>query len=381
MTSRERLLAALENRKADRLPASTHTLQRYYLDKYEGGASNEDFFSRHGLDRIDWIRPFAPDASKGQYWSDPDETGYDGIVSSQWRITSRRLEDPEYLTRRYTITTPGGDLTMVVQSNEYTSWVSEHLLKEKSDIDLIGNYAPHVICDTEAVKRQSEILGDRGILRGVIPVFDIYGQPGCWQDAAVLLGIEKIIMATFDDPEWVKELLAMLMERKLTFIRSMKGAKLDISELGGGDASTTVISPSMFQEFVAPYDEPLIAAAHEAGQRISYHTCGGMMPILEDIADMQPDAMETFTPPGMGADVDLEEAFRRVGDRACFIGGFDQGRYFITATVEETKAEVHRCFDACGREGGFIISPSDHFFDAKPELVTAFGQAAAECTY
>jgi len=351
------------------------------LDKYEEGTSNENFFLRHGLDRIDWLRPFAPDLSKGHYWSNLDETGYEGIVSDRWRITSRELEDPEYLTRRYTVTTPGGDLTMVVQGNDYTSWVSEHLIKEKKDIEIIGSYAPHCICDIEEVNRRSVALGDRGILRGVIPVFDIYGQPGCWQDAAVLSGIEKLIMATFDDPAWVKELLSVLRDRKLSYIRSMEGAKLDVSELGGGDASTTVISPGIFREFVAPFDEPLISAAREVGQRISYHTCGGMMPILEDIADMNPHAMETFTPPGMGADVDLEEAFRRIGDRVCFIGGFDQGHFFLSSSVEETKAEVYRCFDACGREGGFIISPSDHFFDARPELITAFGEAAAECTY
>jgi hypothetical protein len=33
-----------------------------------------------------------------------------------------------------------------------------------------------------------------------------------------------------------------------------------------------------------------------------------MMPILERIVDMGPDDMETFTPPGIGGDVDLREA-------------------------------------------------------------------------
>ena len=52
----------------------------------------------------------------------------------------------------------------------------------------------------------------------------------------------------------------------------------------------------------------LISAAHEAGQKIVYHTCGGMMPILEDIAAMKPDAMETFTPPAMGGDTILDRS-------------------------------------------------------------------------
>lgn len=143
-------------------------------------------------------------------------------------------------------------------------------------------------------------MGDRGIVRGHIPPFDVFGQPGTWQDACCIVGTEKMIMATFDDPEWVHTLLKILQQRKLNFIKTLKGARYDLLELGGGDASTTVISPKIFAEFVAPYDSEIIQAAHDVGQRIVYHTCGGMMPILEAIADMNPDAMETFTPPGMG---------------------------------------------------------------------------------
>lgn len=47
----------------------------------------------------------------------------------------------------------------------------------------------------------------------------------------------------------------------------------------GGDASSTVISPTIFEKFVAPYDAELIAEAHRVHQRVVYHTCGGMMPL------------------------------------------------------------------------------------------------------
>jgi uroporphyrinogen-III decarboxylase len=132
---------------------------------------------------------------------------------------------------------------------------------------------------------------------------------------------------------------------------------------------------------VAPYDATLIAAAHETGQRIVYHTCGGMMPILEQIAGMGPDAMETFTPPDMGGDVDLAEAKRRIGDKVCMIGGFDQFHFFSGCTAKETRAEVRRCFQTAGQGGGYILSPSDHFFDADPALVAAFSDEAQRCTY
>jgi uroporphyrinogen-III decarboxylase len=106
-----------------------------------------------------------------------------------------------------------------------------------------------------------------------------------------------------------------------------------------------------------------------------------MMPILEDIADMQPDAMETFTPVGMGGDVDLAEAKKRIGDKVCMIGGFDQFHFFSGCRVEDTKNEVRRSFEAAGSGGGYILSPSDHFFEAEPELIHAFVDAAKECRY
>jgi uroporphyrinogen-III decarboxylase len=91
--------------------------------------------------------------------------------------------------------------------------------------------------------------------------------------------------------------------------------------------------------------------------------------------------METFTPPDMGGDVDLAEAKRRIGDKVCMIGGFDQGQYFSRSTPEETRAAVRKCFEAAGQSGGYILAPSDHFFDSQPELIKAFADEARNCRY
>ena len=188
-------------------------------------------------------------------------------------------------------------------------------------------------------------------------------------------------MKTFDDPDWAHELQGILFRRKETYIRSLKGAKYDLLEPGGGDASTTVISPGLFRKHVAPYDAKLIEIAHEAGQRIAYHTCGGMMPILENIADMGADAVETFTPPDMGGDTRLAEAKERIGSRVCMIGGFDQGHDLVDCDEAETRAAVRRCFEEAGPGGGYILSPSDHFFDVEPDLLMAFADEARQCVY
>jgi uroporphyrinogen-III decarboxylase len=385
MTSKQRMLRALNRQTADHLPATTHHLMESFLTRYLHGADNRAFFDRFEMDAIHWVVAHRPDESAGER-ADPtqEKLGFleaRRVVTDEWRIVAADIPGCEFPTQRFRFITPGGELTMVLQSNEHTSWVTEHLIKQKSDIDLLGEYLPAPKCDTVTVNGEAEAFGERGIVRSHICTFDVFGQPGCWQDASCLVGIERLIMETYDDPDWVHALLQVLQRRKLVYTRSLKGAKYDIIELGGGDASATVISPKIFDEFVAPYDAPVIEAAHEAGQRIVYHTCGGMMPFLERIAAMKPDAMETFTPSGMGADVNLREAKRRIGDKVCMIGGFDQFHFFTGCSPAETRAEVRRCFDEAGAGGGFILCPSDHFFEADLELIAAFADEARRCAY
>lgn len=386
MSPKQRLVTALEGGIPDRLPVTTHHVMQYFLDTTLGGMPYREFFTHFGFDPIVWTVPYKPDQSKGEYY-DPTQTTVNPldhtrrVVSDNWRIEAVPLADPEYRTTRYNFHTPKGTLSMVLQGNQHTDWVTEPLIKDKRDIDLIADYVTHPTCDVEAVNRVADEVGDAALIRGHICYFDIYGQPGCWQDAVELVGTERLILETYDDPAWVHELITILQARKKAFIRSLQGAKYDVLELGGGAASSTVISPRLFDKFVAPYDAELIELAHAAGQRIVYHTCGGMMPLLERLAAMKPDAMETFTPPDMGGDMRLAEAKQRIGAQVCMIGGFDQFHFFVGCTPEATRAEVRRCFEEAGPNGGYILCPSDHFFEAEPALLEAFVDEAKRCRY
>jgi hypothetical protein len=385
MNSKDRFIVTLEGGKADRMPVTMHHIMPSFLDNYMDGISSLDFFNFLGIDPINWVMAYQYSPDKGEYF-DPGHTGMGflearRVCSDNWRVELESLEDPRYASQRFNIITPGKRLSMVLQSNEHTTWLAEHLVKEKSDINIISKYMTYPLCDVQEINRAADDFGGRGLIRGHITAFEGFGQPGCWQDAACLYGIENLIMASMEDPQWVHAFLSILKERKKVYINSLEGARYDLLELGGGDASTTVISPDIFTEFVAPYDAELIEAVHQAGQRVVYHTCGGMMPILEDIAAMKPDAMETFTPPAMGGDVNLKEAKHRIGDKVCMIGGLDQFHYFKGCTEQETREEVRRCFEAAGGGGGFILAPSDHFFEADLDLLKAFADEALKCTY
>jgi hypothetical protein len=385
MTSKERMVAAIAGTGLDRLPVTTHHVMPYFLEKCLPGTSERQFWDKFGFDAITWCVPHMP-APGSQDYPDPQQAGIGfleshRVANDSWRVFSEDASKDGHRLTRYRMVTPAGTLSMMIETADYTAWVTEPLIKEKRDIDLIGAYVTTPNCDVEALNKAAAEWGDRGMVRGHICCFDVFGQPGCWQDACCLVGTERLIMLANDDPEWVHELLRILQRRKLGFIQSLAGARYDILELGGGDASASVISPRMFDRFVAPYDKPLVDAAHRAGQRIVYHLCGKIMPMVEQATELGVDALETFTPRGMGGDADLKEAHRRIAGRLCMIGGFDQLHFFTGCNEAVTRAEVRRCFEEAGGDGRYILAPSDHFFDARPELIRAFVEEASCCRY
>jgi uroporphyrinogen-III decarboxylase len=362
MTSRERMLITLKRGIPDRVPVTLHQWQPYHLMKYMGGVSDIEAFRQVGLDAAITI------------WDANTEK-----TTSRWRVESYKTPLPEGNWRiDTTIHTPEGILTQQDEANDKTTWTVDYLIKCPEDMLLLKKYLPVPKLDKEFVRNQKQELGEGGILRGLV-----FGeQAGPWQHAASLIGVEKLIMATFDDPSWVHELLEALTEKKLQFIeQSLAGAEFDLIEMGGGAASSTVISPKIFKEFCLPYDRRLHEALHTVGHKVVYHTCGGMMAILDLIVENQCDASETLSPAGVGGDAVPEEIKRRIGDKVCLIGGMDQVNILSEGTPDQIHAEVHRLFAALGPGGGYMLSASDHFFEAPVENLLAFARAGRECVY
>lgn len=361
MTSKERMLTALRREKPDRVPATVHQWQAYHLNTYLDGVDPLAAFQRFGLDAAITVFPVTERLARDVDIKVDRSTNAEGNE-----------------VRRSTITTPDGVLTKVVEQNPITSWTTEHLVKNPEDVDLIDKYLEPPLLDKETVAQEYDRIGDAGIVRGFV-----WGdQGGCWQHACNLYGLENMIMATFDDPQWVHHFLKVLQKKKLRFVEeSLAGAKYDLIETGGGASSSTCISPELHREFCLPYDREHHDALHAIGLPAVYHTCGGMMAILDLVVENNCDASETLTPAGMGGDARHVELKERIGDKVCLIGGLNQFQILDCGTREQIREEVFRLFRELGPGGGYMMSPSDHFFETPPENLAIYGEAARECTY
>jgi uroporphyrinogen-III decarboxylase len=371
MTSKERLMTAINRGKPDRLPVTIHQWQGYHLEEYMGGLTDLEACKKVGFDaQIQYFQDM------GQFWLvDADMTKFN---TSDWKdIPDIIRDDPDDRIVHHTIETPGGVLTYKTAGDRKTTWITEYLIKQDDDITIIKKYMPVPQLNLEPIAKRYDEVGDAGILRGFV-----WGdQAGCWQHAACLMDVTLLIEATFDKPDWVHALLQILLEKKLQFIETMKGAKFDLIETGGGAASSTLISPTLHSTFCLPYDRQMHDALHQLGFKITYHTCGGTKGIEEFIVENNTDASETLAPPGVGGNQEPWDLKRKLGNRIALIGGIDQFNTLTRGSLPEIRDAVVTLFEKVGYEGGYICSASDHFFDTPPEKLIAFADAAKECRY
>jgi uroporphyrinogen decarboxylase len=373
MTSKERIMRCLRREKPDRLPVTIHQWQKYHLDHYMGGVDALEAFKRCGMDAA--IQYFE---LMGQFWV-PDAERH-VLNTPQWQDKVTVISsDPENRVFKHVITTPGGTLTYTTGGNTKTTWITEYMVKKHDDLDLIEKYMPVGKLDKASVAREYDRIGDAGILRG----FAWGDQAGCWQHACCLMDVNDLILEAIDHPDWVHRFMDVLLQKKLEFIyESLRGAKFDLIETGGGAGSDTLISPKMHKEFCLPYDRRMHRAIHEVGHIISYHTCGGMMNILNLIVENETDASETLSPPGVGGNItDPAKVVEVYGGKVAMIGGMDQFNVLTSGTPQQIRAEVRRLFEGFGKNGGYILSASDHFFETPPENLKIYAEAARECVY
>ena len=366
MTSRERMLLALENGRPDRLPCQVHGWMDYYLKRYLGGIDWYEAYARFGMDYAIYVSP--------------DYT-FDEHDLAKWQKDRRDLGVDQQGNHCWdeTITTPKGTLHHAGASNETTAWTTEYLIKNEADFELWDKFSPVPIsADFTKIQAARDKLKDRGIVRSH-PFSPGQGSP--WQSFTMLFSVEPAIMMAMDEPEFVHHALETILQRTLRVTELWHGTPADMVETGGGAGSNTVISPKMFEEFCLPYDQRQHAALRETGLKIVYHLCGGVMHLLDLVAQTGAHGLETMTPPAMGGDCDLREASRRVGNRLFFIGGFDQNAGFERGTPEMARKLVFDCFEATKDHAGYILAPSDHFFHGAPENLQAFADAARECRY
>jgi hypothetical protein len=171
----------------------------------------------------------------------------------------------------------------------------------------------------------------------------------------LLLGLEAAATLFFDDPAFARELMRFFTDTAIEVCRDMFRHGIDVVRIGG--ASTAVLGPRLYEQFVLPYHRRMSGAIRESGGLSILHCCGHVNAMLESFAKAGWDGLEPLTPPPLG-DTTLEDAWRRIGGKLCLKGNLDPVHLMRFGRPEAVREETRRCL-AIGGDGGYILSVAD----------------------
>ena len=375
-TPRERVLAAMNLQKPDRVPL---------MCQFSIGSMMQQ------------LKP-----SPAEFWYDGDvfasglvklckRFNFDGILvslhghSPQWRDKVVSFSNIE-----------NGKQELVFEDRtEYHSWTDLPMVKyfnksEKLSIDDIDidkdvpssiDYIPvsqdlYFIIDKDhpfdIFLRLKEMVGDEYSIHGEITSpFDYFLD---------LVGYEQALISLILNPDKCKDILQKFTDGIVVLAQNMCKYPIDAIKISSPFAGMGFISPEHYSEFVLPYESQFIKKIRECGKHVYIHTCGHIDDRLELMQKSGASGLECLDPEPVG-NVDLADAFLRIGAKMFIKGNIDSVNSLLYSDDEKTKRDVVKIIETGKNSRGFILSTacsiapmvSSERLDMLLELIEKYG--------
>lgn len=378
MTSRERVLAALNHREPDRVPVdfSGHRSSgiaavaypklreflglpprpiRVYDVIQQLAIIDEDVLDRFGVDTIELGRGFVLDEESWSPWTLPDGTpclvpswtGIDKeggrwiIRSKTGRVLAHMPEGVLYFEQTYFPFLDGDDLQAVSAALEESMWTAVASPPGPIDSQSLS----------EGAKQLREKTG-----RAIIGLFG----GNLFEIGQFLYRNDRFMMLLAAEPQHAHDFLDKLVEIHLTnlerFLEAV-GEYIDIVLFGDdlGMQTGPMISPQMYREFFKPRHKLLWNRAKQlADVKVMLHCCGGVRELMPDLIEAGVDAINPVQISCSGMDAGrLKAEFG--ADITFWGGGCDTRDILSSGTPQQVAENVKEQVRILSPGGGFVF--------------------------
>lgn len=169
-------------------------------------------------------------------------------------------------------------------------------------------------------------------------------------------GYENGLMGLLLFPEKCKQILQKYTEGVKAIAKGMCHCPIDAIKISSSFAGQGFISTEQYQEFVQPYESQIIEVIKREGKKVYIHTCGSIGDRLELMRSSGASGLECLDPLPVG-NVDLEDAFARIGNDMFIKGNIDSVNTLLFGSEDKIREDVGRILSLGKNKGlGFILS-------------------------
>ena len=371
MTSRQRMLAALGCEEIDRPPCSF----MLYKGLWEKSRDYLQFIERQlelGLDAFVQIPPRPP-----------------GIVSDTYNLHGLPVSHhPDVNIREWKDTQPGARWPVLFKEYRTPAGILTSEVHQDEDWPY-GDHVPF-LDDYVETRSRKYLIGERGDLtplryllappseyearsfrEGAQPVMDFARQhnlllAGGWGVGADLVGwvygLQRMMLAPYDDPQLLEELLAIIAEWNRSRMQVVLEAGVDLYIKRAWYENCDFWSPKTWRRFIHPVLKADAELAHSYGARLGYLITSNAMPLLDLVAEAGVDVLIGVDPDQW----DLAVTKDKLAGKVCIWGGVNGHLTVEKGTPDEVRAEVETALRVLAPGGGLILSPVDNVREDTP---------------
>ena len=136
-----------------------------------------------------------------------------------------------------------------------------------------------------------------------------------------------------------------------------------------------MISPRQWRTFIAPHLARIVAVGKAHGLPVAYHCCGAVRPIIEDLISIGVDVLNPIQCHCAGMDAaDLKKTY---GTHLTFMGGLDTVELLPRGTAEEVFDGTRRLIETMTADGGGFILAASHTVPPETPMKNIFAIYAA----
>lgn len=404
MTSRDRVLAALNHRETDRVPvdlsghrssgiaAIAYAKLRTFLGLKEKpirvydpvqqlAIVDEDVLEIFGVDTIELGRGFAledgawagwilPDGTPCQIpvWALPERGAREWVIRSKSGRTIARMPDGAlYFEQAYFPFAEEGGPSTIPEAMEEAMWTAVAsppgpLAEGPGGVELLSQGAKQL-----REKTSRAIIG-------------LFGG-NLFETGQFLYRNDNFFILLASEPKKAHEFLDKLVEIHLANLERFLGAVgayIDIVLFGDdlGMQTGPLLSPKMYREFFKPRHQVLWNRAKKlADVKVMLHSCGGIRELIPDLIDAGLDAVNPVQVScrGMGA----RELKAEFGKELVFWGGgCDTQSILPDETPQRIREHVKRQVETLSPGGGFVFQQVHNLMaNVPPENIVAMYEA------
>jgi uroporphyrinogen-III decarboxylase len=364
MTSRERVIRAIEFKGPDRIPVMHAVLPAAW---YKYGEELAKILSKYPRD-------IASGSGKSDVSKRPASAGYkySEDLTKRWTFE----DDFAYLEpRSFQYGTPGeaGDST--------DEW---GCIWRKIDPGIVGQVVKSPLEDWDNI-RNYRFPDPLAYWRFNIPEIEMtvsYAQQknkyiiaysgNLFELLQWIRDYVPLMMDIMEDRDRVRFLIEKIVDYNLKTLEFWLKYPVDgiLFQDDWGTQRQLIINPEIWRELFKPYYKELFDAVHRAGRHVHFHTDGYTIDIIPDLIEIGVDVLN----PQFSA-MNLEDLAKIVAGKVCIRSDIDRQYILPKATPEEVDLYVKRIIELFSSKDGGFIGMGEINSDSKLENIEAMYEA------